>query len=188
MAENSNGYQVKVTLEDVRPPIWRRLLVRGDTRLGMLHDILQSTMGWWNSHLHQFISKGIRYGELHPDPSEWPEMEDEHDYSLEQLAPRVRSQFIYEYDFGDSWRHVLLVEKIMTPEEARDLHKGRLPVCLEGSRACPPEDVGGPPGYENFLDAMRDPAHSQHEDYRGWIGDEFDPEQFDLEAVNRALH
>lgn len=75
----------------------------------------------------------------------------------------------------------------MTSQEATDLHKGRLPVCLEGSRACPPEDVGGPPGYENFLDAIRDPAHSQHEDYRGWIGDEFDPELFDLEAVNRAL-
>jgi hypothetical protein len=100
MAGNGNVYQVKVTLEDVRPAIWRRLLVRGDTRLGRLHDILQSTMGWWNSHLHQFTSKGIRYSERHADWGEWPEMEDERNYSLEQVAPPVGSHFIYEYDFA----------------------------------------------------------------------------------------
>jgi hypothetical protein len=108
-------------------------------------------------------------------------MNDETEFKLSRITNKEGSMFLYEYDFGDSWRHELLVEKIAPPQETQ------YPVCLAGERACPPEDVGGVWGYEAFLDAIRDPDHPEHEDYIEWIGGEFDPEAFDLEAANAAL-
>ncbi len=173
-------YQLKVTLKDSKPPIWRCIQVRGSTTFARLHDILQITMGWTDSHLHQFIVRNEYYGV--PNPGWDMEVKDERRVKLEQLVAGVKDRFIYEYDFGDSWAHAILVEKMLTPEPGV-----KYPVCLTGKRACPPEDVGGIWSYDDFMAAVRDPAHPEHEMYTDWIGGSFDPEAFDLEAVNQQL-
>lgn len=181
--KNNDIYQIKVTLRHSKPPIWRRLQVAGSTRLDDLHLVLQSAMGWDNYHLHQYIVDGTYYGGPHPDYESWgPEMLDERQVTLSDIAPGEKSKFIYEYDFGDSWEHELLVEKIMPPEEGVEY-----PRCIKGKRACPPEDVGGVWGYDDFLEAIKDPKHPAHQDMREWIGDDFDPEEFDLEEINEEL-
>jgi hypothetical protein len=183
MAKNSDIYQIKVTLRGSKPPIWRRIEVRGDTRLDKLHLILQEVMDWANYHLHQFIVAGNYYGEPHPDYDNWGgEMLDEKKVRLHQIVPGEKFKFIYEYDFGDSWEHELLVEKILPPEKG--VH---YPRCLKGKRACPPEDVGGIWGYYGFLEAIADPDHPEHEDMLEWVGGEFDPEAFDLDEINERL-
>jgi hypothetical protein len=173
-------YQIKVTLKGSQPPIWRRIQVRSDITLAKLHDVLQVVMGWYDAHLHQFIVGGTYYGVPHPDY--FGEMEDERRVRLYQVATGEKSKFIYEYDFGDSWEHVLVVEKVLEPEPGQVY-----PVCIKGKRACPPEDVGGVWGYLHFLEAMQDPDHPEHQDYVDWIGEEFDAEEFDLEVVNEML-
>lgn len=175
-------YQIKITLKGSKPPIWRRVRVSGGITLNVLHDIIQATMGWWDAHLHQFAIGGTSYGMPYPDLGFGVQMEDETQFWLDQVAPREGFKFTYEYDFGDSWYHDLLVERISAP--TADLPH---PLCLAGRRACPPEDVGGIWGYADFLEAIRDPDHPEHEGYLEWIGDEFDPEAFDLEEANRAL-
>jgi hypothetical protein len=173
-------YQIKVTLDGSKPPIWRRLLVPGDVTLEKLHYIIQEAMGWTNSHLHQFIVDGIYFGEPHPDYGF--EMHDERRIRLKEITYNEGFKFRYEYDFGDSWMHTLAVEKIVEPEPGQ-----QYPVCIKGKRACPPEDVGGVWGYGDFLEAIGDPDHSEHEMYLEWIGGEFDPEAFDLEETNTML-
>jgi len=173
-------YQIKVTLGGSKPPIWRRVLVRSDTSLGQLHGILQAVMGWADYHLHQFIVGQTYYGVPHEDYGS--EMRDESRVRLKQIVPSEKFKFRYEYDFGDSWLHHLLVEKILPPEAGQ-----YYPVCIKGKRACPPEDVGGIWGYDSFLEAVRNPDHPEHEDMLEWIGGEFDPEAFDLDEVNEAL-
>ena len=181
---DANIFQIKVTLRESKPPICRRIQVWEDTRLDKLHLILQEVMGWANSHLHQFIIGGSYYGEPHPDYDEWgAEMRDEKRVRLRQIVTGEKFKFIYEYDFGDSWEHELLVEKILPPESGV-----YYPRCIKGKRAGPPEDVGGVWGYQSFLAAIRDPKHPQHEELLEWIGGKFDPEAFDLEAINQALY
>jgi hypothetical protein len=174
-------YQIKVTLRDSKPPIWRLIQVRGDTRLDQMHAILQEVMGWDSYHLHQFIIFGDYYGEPHDDFDNI-DMKDHRKYKLSDFLTEAGVKFVYEYDFGDSWEHILLLEKILSAEKDT-----QYPVCLKGKRACPPEDVGGIWGYENFLEAIADPEHEEHEDYLEWIGDDFDPEEFDLEEINQGL-
>jgi len=181
MPSNVSIYQIKVTLRDSKPPIWRRILVRSDITLGELHHILQAVMGWWDYHLHQFIVGQTYYGAPHPDYADFMDMCDESDVRLNQIAD-AGAKFVYEYDFGDSWEHILLVEKVLPMEPDQ-----QYPVCIKGKRACPPEDVGGVWGYYGFLEAIQDPDHPEHEDYLEWIGEDFDPEAFDLDAVNAAL-
>ncbi len=173
-------YQLKITLRDSRPPIWRRVLVPGDFSLHKLHRVAQIAMGWTDSHLHQFLVGEICYGEPHPDDE--IEMNDERRFTLNQIAPREKSKFVYEYDFGDSWEHEILVEKVLPPEPGV-----KYPLCVKGKRACPPEDVGGVWGYDTFLKAIRDPDHEEHDSYLEWIGGEFDPEAFDLDEINQEL-
>jgi len=173
-------YQLKITLMDSKPPIWRRVLVAGDIPLSRLHRIIQAVMGWWDSHLHQFIVGDIYYGV--PDPDDWHEVKDERRAKLNQIAPSEKSRFIYEYDFGDDWLHSVQVEKILPPDPAQ-----RLPICIKGKRACPPEDVGGVWGYDTFLEALKDPGHPEHDMYKEWIGDAFDPEAVDLDEINARL-
>jgi hypothetical protein len=173
-------YQIKVTLKGSKPPIWRRMQVAGETTLAQLHRILQRVMGWEGYHLYQFVVGGREYG----DPSILEEMEGE-DARRVTLATLVRGEkdtFLYEYDFGDSWDHELLIEKVLPFEAGK-----RYPVCLTGKRACPPEDCGGIWGYAGFLDAIQDPQHPEHEEMLAWVGGEFDPEAFDVDEVNREL-
>jgi len=175
-------YQIKITLERIHPPIWRRIQVPSDTTLQKLHDIIQIVMGWQDYHLHMFTIGDAVYG--NPADDEFGEMGtlDESRYKLRRLIDRAGQRFSYEYDFGDSWDHTLLVEKILPPEPG--VH---YPVCLKGQRACPPEDVGGSWGYENFLEAIGDPEHEEHEEYLTWVGGKYDPKAFSLEKVNAEL-
>ncbi|OGG46673.1 MAG: hypothetical protein A3F84_07475 [Candidatus Handelsmanbacteria bacterium RIFCSPLOWO2_12_FULL_64_10] len=180
MPAKSAIYQLKITLRDSRPPIWRRVLIPGDFSLHKLHRVAQIAMGWTDSHLHQFTVGGTYYGEPHPDDE--MEMNDERRFTLNRIAPREKSKFAYEYDFGDSWDHEVLVEKIFPPEPGV-----KYPLCVKGKRACPPEDVGGVWGYDTFLKAICDPKHEEHDSYLEWIGGEFDPEAFDLDEINQEL-
>ena len=173
-------YQIKVTLEDIRPPIWRRLAVLSDTTLEELHLILQVAMGWADYHLHQFTINGIEYGQ--PDPDYGSEVEDERKMKLIKVAPEEDAKFVYEYDFGDSWQHRILIEKILPVEKGK-----HYPICIKGKRACPPEDIGGPWGYTDFIEAVLDIAHPEHEDMLEWIGGEFDPEAFNIDEINENL-
>jgi len=173
-------YQIKATLDEIRPPIWRRLEVLNDTTLEELHLILQVAMGWANYHLHQFTIDGIEYGQ--PDPDYGSEMEDETKVKLYQVAPEENAKFIYEYDFGDSWQHTVLIEKILPVEKGK-----HYPMCIKGERACPPEDIGGPWGYTDFVEAVLDISHPEHEDMVEWVGGEFDPEAFNIEEINENL-
>jgi hypothetical protein len=173
-------FQIKVTLDDIRPPIWRRILVPGNVTLEKLHDILQVVMGWDDYHLHQFTISDQYYGI--PDDEFGFDVKSEKRCRLNQLFSKPGVRFKYEYDFGDSWGHSLLIEEILPAEKGKSY-----PVCLKGKRACPPEDVGGSWSYANFLDALVDPSHPEHGEYLEWVGGEFDPEEFDLEAVNESL-
>ena len=176
------AYQLKITLKNTKPPIWRRLLVDGDASLGDLHSVVQIAMGWDNDHLHQFIVGDVYYGEHSGFMAlDDPEVVEEASVRLREVAPAAGRRFVYEYDFGDGWEHDILVEKIV-PRDPDQL----LPVCLKGVRACPPEDIGGVWGFYNFLDALNDPEHPDHDDYMEWAQD-FDPEAFNLQAVNAAL-
>lgn len=178
--DESPVYQLKVTLRGIRPPIWRRLQVRGSATLPKLHDAIQIAMGWTDSHLHLFNVGGVSYGV--PDPDFDDDVRSERRIKLGQIVYGAKDRFSYEYDFGDSWEHEILVEKVLPPDPA--VH---YPICLTGKRACPPEDVGGVWGYADFLEAIAHPEHAEHEEMLEWVGGAFDPEAFDLEAVNQAL-
>jgi hypothetical protein len=174
-------YVLRITLEEVEPPVWRRLQVAGSVTLEGLHTIIQKAMGWHDAHLHEFEVGDRRYGQPEPDEPRY-KVEPEWKLSLRAAAPAEGARFRYVYDLGDGWRHEVLVEAIQT--QAGPL---KYPVCLAGERACPHEDSGGPPGYANLLDVLRDRAHPEHREMLAWAGRGFDPERFDLVAVNRKL-
>lgn len=178
-------YQLKVTLKGIRPPIWRRFLIASTASLADVHIVLQIVMGWTDSHLHEFAKGRDRYGV--PDEDFPADIYDEAKYRLDQLLKEEKEKLIYTYDFGDGWEHDVVLEKILPFETG-----AKLPLCLKGSRACPPEDVGGTPGYEMFLEAISDPEHPEHASMLEWIADDtgniFDPERFDLAEVNELLH
>jgi hypothetical protein len=178
-------YQFKVTLMDTKPPIWRRIQV-GDCTLDKLHEHIQTAMGWTNSHLNHFRIDGKRYG----DPMLMRETFEELGYAdstrvkLSEVLPvdGGRCRFEYEYDFGDGWLHEVLFEGRTSVEKGK-----HYPLCLEGARACPPDDVGGVWGYLDFLAAIADPENDQHEEMREWIGRKFDPEAFSALAATRRM-
>ncbi len=175
-------YQLKITLLGMQTPIWRRLQIRGDFTLADLHDTIQAAMGWTDSHLHEFLIGEARYGEPDLEEEYAANIQDEGEVILYQVLGVEGMRFRYVYDFGDDWQHDVLVEQILPPDP--DL---TVPICTDGQRACPPEDVGGVPGYEHFLEAMADPSNPEHNEYMTWFGGEFDPEEFDLEEANEAL-
>lgn len=173
-------YQLKITLRHVTPPIWRRLLIEPDTSLSALHEILQVSMGWTDSHLHVFRAGRLQFGQ--PDPDFPADVIDERGASVRTLLPRARSKSVYEYDFGDGWEHEIVVEKILDAEPSASY-----PACVAGMRACPPEDCGGPGGYADLVEAIRDPDHLEHEELLEWAGEDFDPESFDAARINAGL-
>jgi DNA invertase Pin-like site-specific DNA recombinase len=173
-------YQLKITLKDFRPPIWRRVQVTSDTTLGKLHQIIQSSMRWTNSHLHAFSIQGVEYGQ--PLPEYDFNVHNERTVKLSSVVTGEKFKFLYTYDMGDSWEHEILVEKVL-PADPQMCY----PVCLTGKRACPPEDCGGVWGYAEFLEAIQQPDHPEHESMLEWIGGSFDPNAFDLDEVNQQL-
>ena len=178
-------YQFRITLLDTRPPVWRRVQVK-DCTLDKLHEHVQTAMGWTNSHLHHFRVGEQLYGDplLVQENFEEMEYEDSTTTKLSAVLPRggQRFAFEYEYDFGDGWRHEVLFEGCLRAERGQ-----RYPVCLEGERACPPEDVGGVRGYRDFLQAITDPEHEDHDGLLEWAGGSFDPEAFDPAATRAML-
>lgn len=176
------AYELKVTLQGVRPPVWRRVKVRSDMTLEDLHRVLQVVMGWSDSHMHAFRpgAGGRGLGRVSAPPVE---RHQERRTRLGDVLRKPRDRMVYEYDFGDSWEHDVLLEKVADHPAG-----ARYPWVLAGARACPPEDVGGVGGYARFLQAMRDPRHPEHEELMEWHGGSFDPAVFDAQAINRAFH
>ncbi len=176
-------FQFKITLLDIKPAIWRRIQVR-DCTLGDLHEFIQGAMGWWNFHLHQFDIYGEQYGPSSLDDIDFDlEVIDEESVRLSDLLPisGKKTRWMYEYDFGDDWRHEILFEGYPPVEKGT-----KYPICLEGERACPPEDCGGPWGFPNYLKAIADPEHEEHDELLEW-GGAFDPEAFDANAATKAM-
>ncbi|HSA32110.1 MAG TPA: plasmid pRiA4b ORF-3 family protein [bacterium] len=181
----SKIYQIQVSLKNIRPKIWRRLLVPSDLLLLDLHRVIQTAMGWTNSHLHQFVKDRIFYVDRIEEPTMAFFGTRTIEYKKKKISDLLKCEkekMVYEYDFGDGWEHEILLEKILPADP-----DATYPVCIAGKRNCPPEDCGGPWGYANFLKAIQNPEHEEHEEFLEWIGGEFDPEHFDKDEVNEAL-
>ena len=176
-------YQLKITLKGCHPTTWRRVLVRADSTLKQLHWIIQFSMGWLNSHLHSFNIHAIEYGER---ISEWgfddDQLRDEETVKLNKIISKKGFKFSYLYDFGDSWEHEILVEDLLEANPEIDY-----PICIEGKHHCPPEDCGGVWGFQDFLNAIQDPNHPEHEEMLEWVGGVFDPEDAELDEANYLL-
>ena len=173
-------YQIRITLLGLRPPVWRTLWVASDIRLTDFNVVLQVTMGWSNIHLHEFERNDQRYGI--PDPDFPDDTCREADFQLDDLLQEAGDSLSYRYDFGDDWVHRVRLEKVLAFDE-----RFALPLCLRGKRACPLENVGGTPGYKDFLATFSDPAHPGHTELLAWIDGAFDPEAFDVRQTNDAL-
>ena len=177
--------EIRIDLDDVMPPIWRTLLVPADIGLDHLHYIVQTAMGWTNSHLHEFRKGKDRYGPPNPDDQDFGEpAEDEGEFCIAELLNRPKAKISYEYDFGDGWSHTITLLRII-PEPCL------VPRCLDGARACPPEDCGGPGGYANLLEILADPKDAEYQEMRSWfqsmVPEGHDPEVFPIAEVNEQF-
>lgn len=176
-------YQLKVTIRGIWPPVWRRLQVSGAATFGDLHDVLQRAFGWGDYHLHHFVIGDTFYGVPDPEDADWDfDTKDERRARLQQILGCGLKKFVYEYDFGDGWEHMITVEKVLTREPG-----ATYPRCLAGRRAGPPEDCGGAWGYARLIEVTADPKHPEYEEMREWLGETFDPERFGFEDVNLLL-
>jgi hypothetical protein len=172
-------WQLRIELLGVDPRVWRRIFVPNTIALPKLDRVIQVSMGWANSHLHEFVIGGVRYGVPDPDFARELAHVDERNVELKDALGANARCFDYVYDFGDDWQHAVLVED---PNALASKIQ-----CIAGENACPPEDVGGSPGYERFLEAIADRKHAEHREMLDWIGGSFDPGHFDIVDVNRAL-
>ena len=172
-------YQIQIVLVNTKPKIWRRLLVNSDILLVDFHRIIQTSMGWTNSHLHQFNNGLTSYS---PEEFEVEDTNDSRKVKLKTILKKEGSKILYEYDFGDGWIHDIILEKIINEED-----KGQIPMCIKGKGNCPPEDCGGPFGYMELLKTISNPKHEDYESMMEWLGGEFDPDFFDLNQINQQL-
>jgi hypothetical protein len=175
--------RLHITLLDIDPPIWRRLELPANFTLARLHDAIQRAFGWQDYHLHEFKIAGVRYGMPSPEDADFGrKIEDERKITLEALARQDIRTFGYVYDFGDDWQVAIVVESA-APAHAKAVY----PRVVGGARAGAPEDCGGPWGYAELLEAIADEDHERHEELSEWAGADFDPENFDQAAINKAL-
>lgn len=177
--------QMRVTLREIEPPIWRRLIVPRTFHLGQLHQVIQAAFGWWDYHLHEFQIGGLSFSDpdlVKPEFVGDPRVYDEHEIQLLDFSRGDDIKFVYVYDFGDDWHHLVEFEQLLVVEPAP-----RIATCVDGARARPPEDVGGAHGYAEFLASLADRRHPQHADYKRWVGGHFDPEWFDLKLCDRDV-
>lgn len=179
-ARGTSVYRLKITLHDVEPKVVRRIEVYSDTTLPRLHRILQVAMGWDDSHLHAFTIDGTTYGT--PDRGYGPKFVSERGVRLADVVTKPKQRFRYEYDFGDGWLHDIVLESIQ-PVHMETTY----PRFVDGRNACPPDDVGGPPGYETFVEAVTDPSHEEHERVTAWSGGRFDPTFLDVAHIEAAF-
>ena len=181
MAATQPVIQLRIQLEEVKPTVWRRVLVPGGVRLAKLHEIFQAAMGWTNSHLYEIRARDVGWGMPDPDFGDGPL-----DASKAQLIDVLEDVGVrslkYLYDFGDGWEHSVRIERVT------DAVPGMTYPCLaEATGRCPPEDVGGPWGYREFLDAIADPDHEEHAERLEWIGGSFDPTAVDFQGLSKAV-
>lgn len=179
-------YLLKISLKEIEPEIWRRFAVPAGITLDRLHDVIQIVMGWKDYHLHEFLIGKNKYTE-NPESKEYGKVDGK--FRLVDLIKQKSRKFSYLYDFGDHWEHEIILE-----ESRYSNIESQSPLkCIEGARACPPEDVGGVHGYFEFLNALKDFAHKEHESYKTWYAGfpwydgVFDSEKYDIEKVNYEL-
>lgn len=176
-------YQIHVALEGSKPKIWRRLLIPSDMLLSDVHKIIQTAMGWTNSHMHQFVKGEELYAPVMDD--EDFDIENSIDYKdvkVSDLLKEVKDKIGYEYDFGDGWNHTVLLEEILPVDE-----KTVYPICLDGKMNCPIEDSGGVAGYQHMLAVLKDPKHGEYQDFMEWLGGDLDPTYFEKDEINEML-
>ncbi|MCW2679795.1 MAG: plasmid pRiA4b family protein [Frankiales bacterium] len=166
------AYRIRITLQGTDPAVWREVVLPGQLHLGQVHDAVQRVMGWQDAHLHEFEAGEERYGDGEDNVLETT-------VRLQDVVRGTGECLLYSYDFGDDWVHTLQVEEVLPAASE--------PRCLAGQGACPPEDCGGPWGYEELLAVLADPTHPEHEERLDWLGGPLDPGAFDLEQADRAL-
>lgn len=177
-------FQIQIALKGFRPKIWRRILVPENVLLSDFHKIIQTTMGWTNSHLHNFVKGKIRYAPRMEENPLWG-FNNEVNYKRIKISDLLRVEkdtIIYRYDFGDNWTHNIVLEKIL-PYDDRLVY----PICVKGNMNCPPEDCGGVHGYAYMLEVLKDPEHEDYEEISDWLGERFNPEFFNIDKVNILL-
>lgn len=181
---NARIVQLKITLAHIDPPVWRRVRVPEDFPLRRLHDVIQAVFDWLDYHLHEFEVGEKLYGQPEIEGCEMGEkqLHSDRNVKLGALIGRGVERFLYRYDLGDDWEHIIEVEEVIEPDPGVEY-----PVLVDGARAAPPEDCGGPPGFQDFLEAMADKDHEEHESLTEWYGDAFDPEDMNLDAVEAML-
>jgi hypothetical protein len=178
-ASTTSIARLRIVLREVEPPIWRLIEAPSRITLIQLADAFLVTMGWLGYHLYEYRIRGQAYGDPDPDFAYEREIKDLRRVHLDSVAPGVGDTFEFLYDFGDGWVHDIAVEAVAPPEP-----RVGYPRVIAGERACPPEDVGGPSGYADFLAAISDPSNGSHEEMLDWVGGEFDPEWFDIDGIN----
>ncbi|TAV38807.1 plasmid pRiA4b ORF-3 family protein [Rhizobium ruizarguesonis] len=184
MFQKPNAVQVRISLDEIKPKIWRRLVLPSDWTLEQLHLAIQAAFNWWNYHLYEFHIGGLRFGDIDTLTDDgFDDNSRVFDFREVRMGDfQVGSSFRYLYDFGDSWRHTVSIEAFATEDT-----KPKVGRCLDGARARPPEDVGGTSGYERFLEIIADTSDPENQETLQWCGGFFDPEWFDLAVVNKDL-
>ncbi len=172
-------YQLQITLLQSNPLIWRKILVDPDTLLVDLHRIIQTTMGWTNSHLHEFKVKNSSYA---PIEFEVENSKNSRTVKLSRVLKEEYGQILYNYDFGDFWMHSIVLENIFSDNEAN-----QIPRCIGGARNCPPEDCGSMSGYRDLLEIISNTKHKEYKETITWLGGKFDPEYFNINKTNQLL-
>ncbi len=180
MKSATYSLKMKVTLDGVKPEIWRSFVVDSSLSLKDLHDVLQVVMGWENSHLYVFEINGMEYGI--PSDDDFTDVEVAKKVKLAKLGLQEKDKFRYTYDFGDDWKHTIKVEKILPGENPYGS-----PFCLEGERNCPPEDCGSIQGYEDIVEAMKNKKSKEAKEFIEWLGEPYDSEYFDINGINKRL-
>ncbi len=188
MPTTSKIIQLKITLTYSKPATWRRIAVPSDYSFFDLHVAIQDAFGWYDQHLHQFFTdspfkRNSQYERIAlPLPDDEEDVIDERKVKISKYLSKPGDVMFYEYDFGDSWEHQILVENILPAEAGAEY-----PVCLAGKRACPPEDCGGIWGYDELLEIIRDPTHEEYKRMTEWLDGSFDPEEFNIDRINQSL-
>lgn len=177
-------YQFKISLDCIKPTIWRRIQISDLATFWDLHVAIQDTMGWFDCHLHQFnikdpiADKSIRIGIPDPEFDDMLPTEAGWDLKIRDYFTKDNPKCEYEYDFGDSWGHVIEFEG-----SKEKISGKKYPICLDGKNACPPEDVGGYWGYEDFVKIMSDESHEEYDAMYEWFGEKYDPKKFDASII-----
>ena len=172
-------YELKIKLNNISPQITREIIVDSSVVLQDFHKIIQTVMGWTNSHLHQFRVGNLFYSK--PDEESLIESIDYTDIELQTVLNADNREIIYDYDFGDDWEHIITLKKIIYEKPKQ------VPICISGKRNCPPEDSGGPYGYQSLLRILKNPNHKEYKEMKQWIGKQFDSEYFDIDIINKLL-